>query len=92
MDMGITVDLTKSKAIFKTKVREAREPLFAAQDVLYQRAIEADDDDAKAAVVTAKAALRDAPAAAAIANASDITKLKAAWNTSLLGAADWIES
>ena len=89
--MGITVDLTKSKAIFKTKVREAREPLFAAQDVLYQRAIEADDDDAKAAVVTAKAALRDAPAAAAIANASDITKLKAAWNTSLLGA-DWIES
>jgi hypothetical protein len=92
MDMGITVDLTKSKAIFKTKVREAREPLFAAQDVLYQRAIEADDDDAKAAVVTAKAALRDAPAAAAIANASDITELKAAWNTSLLGAADWIES
>jgi|TARA_B110000285_G_scaffold227661_1_gene289324 hypothetical protein len=90
--MGITVDLTKSKAIFKTKVREAREPLFAAQDVLYQRAIEADDDDAKAAVVTAKAALRDAPAAAAIANASDITELKAAWNTSLLGAADWIES
>ena len=47
----------------------------------------------KAAVVTAKAALRDAPAAAAaIANASDITELKAAWNTSLLGAADWIES
>jgi hypothetical protein len=92
MDMGITVDLTKSKAIFKTKVREAREPLFAAQDVLYQRAIEADDDDAKAAVVTAKAALRDAPAAAAIANASDITELKAAWNTSLLGTADWIES
>ena len=90
--MGITVDLTKSKAIFKTKVREAREPLFAAQDVLYQRAIEADDDDAKAAVVTAKASLRDAPAAAAIANASDITKLKAAWNTSLLGTADWIES
>ena len=90
--MGITVDLTKSKAIFKTKVREAREPLFAAQDVLYQRAIEADDDDAKASVVTAKAALRDAPAAAAIANASDITELKAAWNTSLLGAADWIES
>ena len=90
--MGITVDLTKSKAIFKTKVREAREPLFAAQDVLYQRAIEADDDDAKATVVTAKAALRDAPAAAAIANASDITELKAAWNTSLLGAADWIES
>ena len=90
--MGITVDITKSKAIFKTKVREAREPLFAAQDVLYQRAIEADDDDAKAAVVTAKAALRDAPAAAAIANASDITELKAAWNTSLLGTADWIES
>ena len=83
--MGITVDLTKSKAIFKTKVREAREPLFAAQDVLYQRAIEADDDDAKAAVVTAKAALRDAPAASAISSADTIAKLKAAWDTSTLG-------
>ena len=83
--MGITVDLTKSKAIFKTKVREAREPLFAAQDVLYQRAIEADDDDAKAAVVTAKAALRDAPAASAISDADTIAKLKAAWDTSTLG-------
>ena len=47
----------------------------------------------KAAVVTAKAALRDAPALQLLfANASDITELKAAWNTSLLGAADWIES
>jgi hypothetical protein len=90
--MGIRVDLTKSKAIFKTKIREAREPLLATQDILYQRATEANDDDAKSSIVTTKNALRNAPDADDITNASNITELKAAWNTSLLGDADWIKS
>jgi len=35
--------------------------------------------------VNAKTALRNAPAASAITNASDIAALKAAWDTSVLG-------
>ena len=37
------------------------------------------------AIAAAKDALRDAPADSAIASASDIAGLKAAWDTSLLG-------
>ena len=40
---------------------------------------------AQSASVTKKKALRDAPAATAIANADTIAKLKAAWDTSTLG-------
>ena len=81
----ISEDMTAAKAIFQDKVREVRAPLLAAEDVVYMKALEADDSDAKAASVTKKAALRDAPAASAISNASDIPALKAAWDTSVLG-------
>jgi len=49
------------------------------------KALEADDADAKTASVNKKNALRDAPAASAITNADTIAKLKAAWDTSVLG-------
>tara|TARA_R110002020_G_scaffold24293_2_gene80075 strand:- start:403 stop:774 length:372 start_codon:yes stop_codon:yes gene_type:complete len=81
----ISEDMTAAKAIFQDKVREVRAPLLAAEDVVYMKALEADDSDAKAASVTKKASLRDAPAASAISNASDIAALKAAWDTSVLG-------
>ena len=81
----ISEDMTKAKEIFKDKIREVRAPLLAAEDVVYMKALEADDADAKAASVTKKAALRDAPAASAINSASNITALKAAWDTSVLG-------
>jgi len=81
----ISEDMTKAKAIFKDKIREVRAPLLEAEDVVYMKALEADDADAKAASVTKKAALRDAPAASAITNADTIAKLKAAWDTSVLG-------
>jgi hypothetical protein len=74
-----------AKVIFKDKIREVRKPLLEAEDVVYMKALEADDADAKAASVTKKAALRDAPAASAITNADTIAKLKAAWDTSVLG-------
>jgi hypothetical protein len=77
--------MTKAKEIFKDKIREVRAPLLEAEDVVYMKALEADDADAKAASVTKKAALRDAPAASAITNADTIAKLKAAWDTSVLG-------
>ena len=81
----ISEDVTAAKVIFKDKIREVRKPLLDAEDVVYMKALEADDADAKAASVTKKAALRDAPAATAIDNASDIAALKAAWDTDVLG-------
>jgi len=81
----ITEDMTAAKAIFKDKIREVRAPLLDAEDVVYMKALEADDSSAKAASVTKKAALRDAPAASAIGSADTIAKLKAAWDTSVLG-------
>jgi len=81
----ITEDLAVAKTIFKDKVREARTPLLDAEDVIYMKALEADDADAKTASVAKKKALRDAPAASAISSADTIAKLKAAWDTSTLG-------
>ena len=81
----ITEDMTAAKVIFKNKIREVRAPLLEAQDVAYMKALEDDDSDAQTAAKNAKKALRDAPAASAISSADTITKLKAAWDTSVLG-------
>ena len=78
-------DMTAAKVIFKDKIREVRKPLLEAEDVVYMKALEADDASAKTASVAKKKALRDAPAAKAIADADTIAKLKAAWDTSTLG-------
>ena len=81
----ISEDLAVAKTIFKDKVREARTPLLAAEDVVYMKALEAGDSSAQAASVTKKTNLRNAPAASAITNASSISALKAAWDADLLG-------
>ena len=81
----ISEDLAKAKEIFKDKIREVRGPLLEAEDVVYMKALEADDATAKAASVTKKTALRNAPAASAISDATTIAELKAAWDTSVLG-------
>ena len=78
-------DMTAAKVIFKDKIREVRKPLLEAEDVVYMKALEADDASAKTASVAKKKALRDAPAAKAIDDADTIAKLKAAWDTSTLG-------
>ena len=81
----ITEDLATAKNIFKDKIREVRKPLLDEEDVVYMKALEAGDSSAQAASVTKKKALRDAPAAKAIADATTIAELKAAWDTSVLG-------
>jgi len=81
----ISEDMTKAKVIFKDKIRSVRQPLLDAEDVVYMKALEADDASAKTASVAKKKALRDAPAATAIDNADTIAKLKAAWDASTLG-------
>ena len=59
--------------------------MLEAEDVVYMKALEASDSSAQTASVNKKKALRDAPAASAITNADTIAKLKAAWDTSVLG-------
>ena len=81
----ISEDMDAAKVIFKDKIREVRAPLLDAEDVVYMKALEADDASAKTASVAKKTALRDAPAASAITSADTIAKLKAAWDTSVLG-------
>ena len=78
-------DMAEAKKIFQTQIREVRKPLLEAEDVVYMKALEADDASAKTASVAKKKALRDAPAAKAIDDADTIAKLKAAWDTSTLG-------
>ena len=81
----IAEDMTKAKEIFKDKIREVRSPLLVAEDVAYMKALEASDSSAQTTSINKKKALRDAPAASAITNATTITELKAAWDTSVLG-------
>ena len=81
----ISEDMTEAKKIFKDKIREVRKELLEAEDVVYMKALEDDDASAKTASVAKKKKLRDAPAASAITNADTIAKLKAAWDTDVLG-------
>jgi hypothetical protein len=53
----ITVNMDKAKAITKARLRVEREPLFAAQDVAFQRALESGADTS--AIVAEKQRLRD---------------------------------
>ena len=85
----ISEDMTKAKAIFKDKIRTVRQPLLDAEDVVYMKALEASDSSAQAASIAKKKKLRDAPAASAIGSADTIAKLKAAWDTSTLGASPY---
>jgi len=78
-------DLSVAKELFKSKIKEARTPLLASEDVAFMMALENDDSSARAASVAKKKALRDATKASAIDAASSISELTAAWDTSVLG-------
>ena len=53
----IVIDLDKAKALTKDRLRAERTPLLAAQDVLFQRALESGSDTT--AIVAEKQRLRD---------------------------------
>ena len=72
-DAGVvTVSLTKAKEITKERLRAERAPLLAAQDVLYQRAQEANADTT--AIVAEKNRLRDITLLADAATTLDALK------------------
>ena len=81
--MGFGIDMAKAKEIHKTNIRNARTPKLAELDIEFQKAQETSADTA--AIVTKKQALRDAPAATAIASATTTDELKAQWDTATLG-------
>jgi hypothetical protein len=58
----VTVNFDKAKALTKTRLRVEREPLLAAQDVLFQRALETNSDTS--AIVAEKVRLRNITALA----------------------------
>ena len=55
--MAIQVNINKAKNITKDRLREERKPLLEAQDVAFQRALEAGADTT--AIVAEKQRLRD---------------------------------
>jgi hypothetical protein len=55
--MAIQVNITKAKDITKDRLRDERKPLLEAQDVAFQRALEANEDTT--AIVAEKQRLRD---------------------------------
>jgi len=76
--MGIGVNITKAKDIWRDKIREERKPKLEALDVEFMRAVEAGDTDAQATISAKKQALRDATDDPVIEAATTVTELKSA--------------
>ena len=81
--MGFGLDIAKARELHKDKIRIARKPKLEELDIEFNRALETSADTTS--IVSKKQALRDAPAATNIANASNASELKATWDTSILG-------
>jgi hypothetical protein len=74
--MIIVVNMDKAKALTKDRLRAERQPLLAAQDVLFQRALEANADTS--AIVAEKQRLRDITSLAdACTTTAELRALKA---------------
>jgi len=72
----VTVSLAKAKELTKKRLRAEREPLLAAQDVAFQRALESGSPTT--AIVAEKNRLRDVPSLADTATTLDgLRSLKA---------------
>ena len=79
--MGITVNITKAKNIWKDKIRRARKPKLESLDIEFMQAQETGADTS--AIVAKKKELRDYPAQVDSATTTD--EIKAVWDTDKLG-------
>ncbi len=77
--MGITIDITKAKDIWKDKIREARKSALEKLDVDFVKAQETSSDTSF--IVTDKQTLRDLPSQVDTATTTD--EIKAVWNDML---------
>jgi hypothetical protein len=69
VDGKIQISLEKSKEITKNRLRAERVPLFQAQDVAFQKALESNSSTSN--IVVEKQRLRDLPALADVCNSLD---------------------
>jgi|TARA_E500000305_G_C3988057_1_gene220470 hypothetical protein len=79
--MGITVNISKAKNIWKDKIRTARKPKLEALDIEFMQAQETSADTS--AIVAKKKELRDYPAK--VDSATTVDEIKAVWDTDKLG-------
>jgi len=77
--MGITVDITKAKNIWKNKIRKARESAMTKLDVDYMKAQEQGSDTTS--IVADKNTLRNLPSQ--VDSATTENEIKAVWNDML---------
>jgi len=77
--MGITVDITKAKDVWKNKIRKARESALTKLDIDYMKAQEQGSDTTS--IVADKNTLRNLPSQVDSANTVD--EIKAVWNDML---------
>jgi hypothetical protein len=73
----IIINMEKARDIHRQRLRVAREPLFAALDIAYQRATETGADTS--VIVAQKQSLRDVTSNPAIEMAQTTDELKAVW-------------
>ena len=77
--MGITIDITKAKGIWKNKIREARKPALEKLDVDFIKAQEASSDTTT--IISNKNTLRNLPSQ--VDSATTVDEIKAVWNDML---------
>jgi len=79
--MPIKINITKSKNIWKDKIRVARKPKLEELDIEFNKAQETGADTSS--IVTKKQELRDYPEQ--VDSATTLDEIKAVWNTDKLG-------
>lgn len=77
--MGITVDITKAKDIWKNKIRKAREIALAKLDIDYMKALEQNEDTTT--IIANKNTLRDLPSQ--VDSTTTVDEIKGVWNDML---------
>jgi hypothetical protein len=77
--MGITVDITKAKDVWKNKIRKARESALTKLDIDYMKAQEQGSDTTS--IVADKNTLRNLPSQ--VDSATTENEIKAVWNDML---------
>ena len=75
-EIGAKVNIDKAKAIHLDKFRAARTPKLAKLDIDFMKAVEANDEEKKAEIVTAKQALRNVTLTPL---PDDLAGIKATW-------------